>query len=88
MFYTPEELAVFKNTLKTQLNSGKVKITFTKKDGTERELVGTTNTAFIPEEVRSKDTRVVSEDVMPVFDVENNGWRSFRWDSVKKVTVL
>ena len=25
---------------------------------------------------------------LPVFDMENNAWRSFRWDSVQKIDFL
>jgi hypothetical protein len=29
-----------------------------------------------------------NDAVLPVFDMENNSWRSFRWDSVQKVDFL
>jgi hypothetical protein len=38
-----------------------------------------------PSILESKSDRKVNEDVMPVFDLEAGGWRSFRWDSIKSV---
>lgn len=76
-----------KNVLK---NEGAI-ITFTKKDGTERVLKGTLNSSVIPEQHAPKGTgteKKKTEDALAVFDIENNGWRSFRFDSIKTVEVI
>jgi hypothetical protein len=40
----------------------------------------------IPSEKLPKgNTKAQSDEVLPVFDVENDGWRSFRWDSIKQI---
>jgi len=71
------------------LNSG-VRITFTKKDGSERKMDCTLIEAKIPADKRPKGTSE-SEDssttgsAVRVFDTEIGEWRSFRWDSVIKV---
>jgi hypothetical protein len=40
----------------------------------------------IPADFSPKSTeRKKSDEVLPVFDIENQGWRSFRLDSVKNV---
>ena len=65
------------------LNSGLCQVTFTKKDGTERTITGTTNIDLIPEDKKPKNVdRVHSVDVQPIYDIELEEWRSFRWDSV------
>jgi hypothetical protein len=40
----------------------------------------------IPSEFAPKGSeKTKSDEVLPVFDIENDGWRSFRWDSIKKI---
>jgi len=72
--------------LKGLLRSEKVKITFTKKDGTDREMLCTLVSDEIPSEKAPKNTgKSGSDDALAVFDLEKTEWRSFRWDSVKKI---
>lgn len=79
--------------LKNLLLEGSFKVTFTKKDGTDRILNCTLNAEMIPrkvtesEVIEGKPERAKSVDVLAVYDVENQGWRSFRWDSIKSVDV-
>lgn len=66
-----------------ELRDGLVKVVFTKKDGTQRSLLGTLNPSLIPEEKQPKGSnRVHSVESQPVYDVEKDDWRSFRWDSL------
>ena len=61
-------------------------VTFTKKDGSERLMWCTLSESKIPSEFAPKGSeKAKSDEVLPVFDVESDGWRSFRWDSIKKV---
>lgn len=71
----------------SRLQKGVVGVTFTKKDGTERTMMCTLDVGVIPNEFAPKgeDKRVKSDEALAVFDVEKEGWRSFRWDSVKAV---
>lgn len=72
--------------LKGLLRSEKVKVTFTKKDGTDREMLCTLVSDKIPSEKAPKNTgKSGSDDALAVFDLEKTEWRSFRWDSVKKI---
>lgn len=86
-FDTPEG----KDWLKGLLHERVVKVTFTKKDGSDRVLTCTLNSGLIPqkvtesEAVEGKPERVKSVESLAVYDVENQGWRSFRWDSIKSV---
>lgn len=61
-------------------------IFFTKKDGSERKMICTLQESQIPVEKAPKNAGIAKNDeVCPVFDVENQEWRSFRWDSVTKI---
>ncbi len=77
----------FKKWLKGHLAFGPTTVVFTKKDGTEREMLCTTNGDIVPyvESVEVKIERKVNEEVCAVYDIEAKGWRSFRWDSIKSV---
>ena len=68
------------------LKSEIVELTFTKKDGTERIMTCTLAEQKIPEENLPKGVdRAKNDESVAVFDLENNGWRSFRWDSLKNI---
>lgn len=76
--------------LKEIVENGVVTVVFTKKDGTEREMRCTLLTEYLPEKPTSQllvetANRKENIDVLSVWDVENNGWRSFRLDSIKEV---
>ena len=72
--------------LRGLLRSENVTITFTKKDGTERTMVCTLAESKIPSEKAPKNTgKAQSEESCAVFDIEKQDWRSFRFDSVKKI---
>ena len=75
-----------KDWLRTLLHEREVGITFIKKDGSERLMWCTLSESKIPSEFAPKGSeKTKSDEVLPVFDVENDGWRSFRWDSIKKI---
>jgi hypothetical protein len=75
-----------KDWLRTLLHESVVGITFTKKDGSERLMKCTLLESKIPSEFTPKGSeKAKSDEVLPVFDVENDGWRSFRWDSITKI---
>ena len=88
---------MFKRWLKSHLKHGPVTVIFTKKDGTERTMLCTTNENLIPQVIHETNTdnpidfpvgkspRKVNPDLMSVYDLEAAGWRSFRWDSLKQV---
>lgn len=81
---------LFKKWLTGHLAFGPVTVTFTKKDGTERVMRCTTSTELVPQEpivegAEPKREKKVNEEVCPVYDLESNHWKSFRWDSVKSV---
>ena len=75
--------------LKSILNDGIATITFNKTDGTERVMKCTLDRKMVPEQKSVHESRIrsVSPDVLPVYDVEAQGWRSFRWDSITTVDI-
>lgn len=83
VFKTKKEKDWLINLLRSEI----VELTFTKKDGTERIMKCTLSEQKIPEENLPKSTeRAKSDEAVAVFDLENNGWRSFRWDSLKNIS--
>lgn len=74
------------------LSTSALLVTFTKKDGTKRIMRCTTNLDMIPAEKHPKGEKTVSESAEKkvetakrVFDLDNQEWRSFRYDSVISV---
>jgi hypothetical protein len=64
-------------------------VTFTKKDGTNRDMRCTLCEGRIPADKQPKTEGTGSKDsgsAVRVFDTEKSEWRSFRWDSVTKVS--
>jgi hypothetical protein len=76
---------VSRDWLKGILHESEVEVTFTKKDGTERVLRCTLNEDVVPPTGDKLHNVNRNESAQPVYDIENNAWRSFRWDSVKSV---
>ena len=78
-----DDMTVSIDTLKKELSEGALFVTFKKKDGTIREMVGTTNINIIPGEFHPKSiTDVKAEkpkDLVIIFDLTKNGWRSFNF---------
>jgi hypothetical protein len=68
------------------LRTGERTIKFRKNDGTIRFLRATLRQGAVPQPKGTKTT-AVNPDVVVAFDVENQGWRSFRKDAVLDVLV-
>ncbi len=90
MTLSEKDIKIFKKWLKGHLAYGPVTLTFTKKDGTERVMNCTTNSKLVPpvevkESAEPKREKKVNEEIMSVYDLDVQGWRSFRWDSIKQV---
>jgi dephospho-CoA kinase len=79
---------VSKKWLKSILNSNICTITFTKKNGDQRVMKCTLDEQHFPaiqkEATEVSEVRQKSTEALSVFDVEAQGWRSFRWDSIIK----
>ena len=81
----------FQTWLKGVLHDDGIKdlcVTFTKKDGTERNMHCTLAESVIPTDKYPKDGTgsATVGSALRVFDTDIQEWRSFRWDSIKNVT--
>lgn len=75
-----------KSNIKNMLTTDIVNVKFKKIDGSERLMKCTLLEGIVKEyEKKSEKTRKVSEDTISVWDVENDGWRSFRYDSIIEI---
>jgi hypothetical protein len=77
--------------LKSVLTSSVATVTFTKKNGDERVMKCTLDPQHLPaiqkEASEVAEVRQPSKDSLAVFDIEAQAWRSFRFDSVTKLTM-
>lgn len=76
--------------LKEQLLAGIVTVVFEKADGTIREMTCTLNKEVMPpqlltEEQNAAKVRTENNDLLSVWDVQSNGWRSFHISKVKEI---
>lgn len=73
-----------KDYLKNLLREQILTIEFVKKDGTVRKMLCTLDADKIPSEKMPKNSgKAQSDDVLAVFDIEKQDWRSFRYESIK-----
>jgi hypothetical protein len=86
--------AIFRDWIRSLLQTQEVTITFLKADGAEREMLCTlnhdkiqwnpTSTATLSENAKE---RKKNNEVLSVWDVNKREWRSFRFDRLKKIHV-
>ena len=69
-----------------QARSGIINVRFTKVNGEERDMKCTLLSEYLPNQQEMDFTEVDSKDYLAVWDVEVNGWRSFRVESVSEVS--
>lgn len=73
------------NYLKEALHKSIVQVIFVKKDGTERKMLCTLKSDLLPAQTDIEEAvqkKTPNPDVLAVWDVEAQGWRSFRYDSI------
>lgn len=77
--------------LKQQLQGAIATVVFEKADGTLREMRCTLLAEYLPApagpQLLQENARPENPNVLAVWDLENGGWRSFRMDSIKSITV-
>lgn len=90
--------AIIRDWVRSLLQKGPITVTFTKADGTDREMLCTLEHAQIPETpvkpvpvdgiVREskKPRKEPDPHSIRVFDLDKKEWRSFRFDRLKKVS--
>jgi hypothetical protein len=91
---------IMRDWVRSLLQKQPITVTFTKADGTDREMLCTLNPEEFPAVVQtgpvdgivseSKKPRKEPKDpdpaVIKVYDLEAKSWRSFRMDRLKKIT--
>jgi hypothetical protein len=75
--------------LKQTLQGNIATVVFEKADGTLREMRCTLQSDFLPPQLLQENTvtRAENPNILSVWDIDNGGWRSFRMDSIKSITV-
>ena len=71
--------------VKAGLESTNATVIFQKVDGSLREMHCTLQPQFLPPLEEGHKSKPVDTDVLAVWDLDKNGWRSFRLDSVISV---
>lgn len=88
---------VIRDWVRSLLQKGPITVTFTKADGTDRDMLCTLDPERLPPPLvqigpvdgivkESKQRKQPDEHSIRVFDLEKKEWRSFRFDRLKKVT--
>lgn len=77
-----EYFSSFREDLRTILQTDILQVTFTKRDGAERTLKCTLRPDFLPLPTAIKSHWEENKEILSVWDLDNDGWRSFRLDSV------
>ena len=85
-----EELLRQKLQIMSGLRGGVITVNFVKKDGTDRTMLCTLNDKYLPLSLEIDEEtakRNKSEEYIAVWDLDKEGWRSFRFDSVTGYTI-
>lgn len=88
-----DERQKFRDFFKSILHDGEVTVEFQKSDGTTRVMICTLNedkgAKYIVNESKGdateKRAKKPNPDVCAVWDCEQQAWRSFRWDRLKRI---
>jgi len=87
--WTNEEWVEFSLWLTDMLKTNVITLNFTKKDGTERVMRCTLQPDLLPKVEHTTELKeskpVTQQTAIPVYDLDNNGWRSFTLNTVKRV---
>jgi WYL_2, Sm-like SH3 beta-barrel fold len=68
------------------LQKGIISVKFTKVDGTERTMRCTLNESYIkPHDKKTDKEKAANNNIMSVWDIDKDSWRSFRVDSVIEI---
>ena len=70
------------------LKKNVMRVTFTKVNGEERVMRCTLHDSVLPEQPISGIKKKENQETLSVWDLDNDGWRSFRLDSIKEMKVI
>ncbi len=76
-----------KSDIVNKMKEGSVSLTFLKANGELRDMTATLNdfTVKYPDVASTSRAQKLSDTTQAVWDETVNGWRSFRWESVRAV---
>ena len=84
-----EEIGIIKammiENLKTKLANGVAHFVFMKKDGSLREAWGTTKSELAAAKTNGRGVSRELFKTTAYYDIEQGGWRSFRWETLVQV---
>tara|TARA_B100000029_G_scaffold211455_1_gene209319 strand:- start:25 stop:288 length:264 start_codon:yes stop_codon:yes gene_type:complete len=70
------------------LKKNVMRVTFTKVNGDTRVMRCTLHDSVLPEQPISGIKKKENQDTLSVWDLDNDGWRSFRLDSIQEYKVV
>ena len=71
----------------SMLDKSPCRVVFLKLDGTEREMLGTRRADLIPPAINSSTTeRKENGELVRLYDLEKEGWRSFLMTNLIEIT--
>ena len=73
--------------LKTALNESRVRVEFTKIDGSSRSMLCTWNSADVPSSKSPSGKKKTNDSVLSVFDLEKQGWRRIKIENIRSWVV-
>ena len=76
-----------KTELKNKAKDNILNVVFLKNDGSERNMRCTLKLEYLPEYAPSSNPKADNPDVLAVWDLDKQAWRSFRLDSVLSIGV-
>ena len=87
--WTEEQWTTFRNWIVGHLQAGPVTVTFNKKDGDERVMTCSLQPELLPPVPVKESTTVKKENtnIISVYDLTAQGWRSFIVKNVTNVTL-
>jgi len=87
--WTEEQWTTFRDWIVSHLRAGPVTVTFNKKDGAERVMTCSLQPELLPPAPIKESTTTKKENpnIISVYDLEAQGWRSFIVKNVTNVTL-
>ena len=85
MYHGQGDITMNRNELVHNLQGGPVEVTFEKVNGDIRKMLCTLQEGVIPKTTGKKKE---NKDVLVIWVLGKNAWRSFRLDSIKSVKIV
>jgi hypothetical protein len=82
---TESERVAMKQFMHGILTEGVVTVEFEKSDGSPRVMLCTLSETLGAKRVNTSTERAPNPDICVVWDCEQDAWRSFRWDRLKRI---